>query len=145
MRAYARIANDTQLEADAVEIRMRATRRLDQLRVAQKETVGLNAGTRGNLRHGRVDEKPTLSSQGIDKNLAHQARRLGEMSDEKFELKVAEARDAVTRAVRTVVIQDDKAERRAERERELAAKQAALPNKRYGVICADPEWALRGL
>ena len=34
----------------------------------------------------------------------------------------------------------DKAERRAERERELAAKQTALPTKKYGVIIADPEW-----
>jgi hypothetical protein len=29
------------LEANAIEIRMRATRRLNQLRVASKETVGL--------------------------------------------------------------------------------------------------------
>jgi N6-adenosine-specific RNA methylase IME4 len=33
-----------------------------------------------------------------------------------------------------------KAERRAERELELASKQMALPDKRYGVIAADPEW-----
>jgi transposase len=33
-----------------------------------------------------------------------------------------------------------KAERRAERELELASKQTALPDKRYGVIVADPEW-----
>lgn len=33
-----------------------------------------------------------------------------------------------------------KAERRATREADLAAKQAALPDKRYGVILADPEW-----
>jgi N6-adenosine-specific RNA methylase IME4 len=33
-----------------------------------------------------------------------------------------------------------KAERRAAREIELAAKQTALPDKRYGVILADPEW-----
>jgi N6-adenosine-specific RNA methylase IME4 len=33
-----------------------------------------------------------------------------------------------------------KAERRAQREHELSAKQAALPAKRYGVIVADPEW-----
>jgi transposase len=33
-----------------------------------------------------------------------------------------------------------KAERRAQRELELAGKQTALPNKRYGVIVADPEW-----
>jgi N6-adenosine-specific RNA methylase IME4 len=33
-----------------------------------------------------------------------------------------------------------KAERRAERELELASKQTALPSQRYGVIVADPEW-----
>ena len=33
-----------------------------------------------------------------------------------------------------------KAERRAQRERELADKQTALPRQRYGVIVADPEW-----
>jgi hypothetical protein len=33
-----------------------------------------------------------------------------------------------------------KAERHAEREVELATKQTALPQKRYGVILADPEW-----
>lgn len=33
-----------------------------------------------------------------------------------------------------------KAERRAEREAELAAVQSALPDRRYGVIVADPEW-----
>jgi N6-adenosine-specific RNA methylase IME4 len=33
-----------------------------------------------------------------------------------------------------------KAERRAQRELELASKQAELPSQRYGVIVADPEW-----
>jgi len=33
-----------------------------------------------------------------------------------------------------------KAERRAQREAELADKQTALPSQRYGVIVADPEW-----
>src|SRR5262245_19238351 len=77
MAAYARQAKNRDLEADAVEIRMRATRRLDQLRQAQKDTVGLSVGTRGShVKGARVDDKPTLGSQGIDKNLAHQARVL---------------------------------------------------------------------
>jgi N6-adenosine-specific RNA methylase IME4 len=33
-----------------------------------------------------------------------------------------------------------KQKRRAERERELAERQRALPTKKYGVIVADPEW-----
>ena len=40
--AYARQAKNRELEADAIEIRIRATRRIDQLRQAQTETVGLN-------------------------------------------------------------------------------------------------------
>jgi hypothetical protein len=51
-----------------------------QLRQTQKESVGLN---RGAAVPTRVDEKPTLASQGIDKNLAHQARALGALSDDK--------------------------------------------------------------
>jgi hypothetical protein len=57
---------------------------------AQKETVGLNTGVRGQLSGGVLvtppgRDKPTLGSQGIDKNLAKQARSLGALSDEKFE------------------------------------------------------------
>jgi phage N-6-adenine-methyltransferase len=98
MAAYARQAKNRDLEADAVEIRMLATRRLDQMRQAQKETVGLNTGSQGR----RVDEKPTLASQGIDKNLAHQARTLGALSEDKFEAAVSDARQAVTSDVRIV-------------------------------------------
>jgi N6-adenosine-specific RNA methylase IME4 len=148
MAAYARQAKNHDMEADAIEIRLRATRKIDQLRQAQKETVGLNQGAsgggekdgpRGLLTNPR-DTRPTLASQGIDKNLAHQARTLGAMTEEKFEEVVCDAREAVSRTVRHVVGQDTKAERRAEREIELAAKQTALPDKRYGVIYADPEW-----
>src|SRR5215831_12794472 len=93
MAAYARQAKNRDLEADAVEIRMRATRRLDQLRQAQKDTIGLSAGTRGSrVKGARVDDKPTLASQGIDKNLAQQARVLGAMDEAAFERKVTEAR-----------------------------------------------------
>jgi len=106
MAAYARQAKNRDLEADAVEIRMRATRRLDQLRQVQKETVGLSAGARGSrVKGARVDDKPTLASQGLDKNLAHQARLLGAMDEAAFERKVAEAREGVfRRAVRETEI-----------------------------------------
>jgi hypothetical protein len=44
MRAYARQANDRDLEIQAAQIRFRAERRLGELIKAQKETVGLNQG-----------------------------------------------------------------------------------------------------
>lgn len=140
LAVYARQAKNRDLEADAVEIRMRATRRLDQLRVSQKESAGLNTGARGTGTSVRVDEKPTLAEQGVDKNLAHQARKLGALSDGQFEQFVDGAREAVSRAIRGAINHDDKAGRRAKREQQLAAKQTALPNKLYGVIYADPEW-----
>lgn len=50
------------------------------------------------------------------------------------DLAVANATKDVANATPT------KADRRAMREAELSAKQTALPDKRYGVILADPEW-----
>jgi hypothetical protein len=115
LAAYARQAKNRDLEADAVEIRLRATRRLDQLRVAQKETVGLNQGAlpgKTGLRGNPVlDVRPTLASQGVDKNLAHQARVLGALSEETFEQAVADARDKVNRAVRLAVREVEMRER----------------------------------
>jgi N6-adenosine-specific RNA methylase IME4 len=46
------------------------------------------------------------------------------------------AKDGDANAARTVV----KQKARAEKEQALAVKQMALPDKRYGVILADPEW-----
>ncbi|MGO6724415.1 hypothetical protein [Rhizobium ruizarguesonis] len=89
-------------EADAAEIRMRATRSLDQMRQAQKETVGLSLGSRGSkVKGARVDDKPTLAEAGINKNLANEGRKLGALSDTEFETAVAETRKAVTSAVRS--------------------------------------------
>jgi hypothetical protein len=104
MQAYARQAKNRDLEADALEIRMRATRRLDQLRQAQKATVGLNEGGRP-PKTGLVENpvSPTLASQGIDKSLAHNARKLGALSEEDFERKVAEGRSAVSSRAQAIL------------------------------------------
>ena len=97
MAAYARQAKNKDLEADAKEIRMRATRRLHDLMEAQRDTVGLaDGGTAMRARVTGQPEVPTLASQGIHKNLAHEARTLGALSDEKFEVAVADAREVVT-------------------------------------------------
>jgi N6-adenosine-specific RNA methylase IME4 len=148
MAAYARQAKNKDLEADAVEIRMRATRRLDQMRQAQKDTVGLSVGTRGSpIRGARVDEKPTLASKGIDKNLAHQARVLGAMDEAAFERKVAEARDSAARVYRRAVREAEIAQERVERRARTAlggsvADLHALiaSGFRAGTIAIDPPW-----
>lgn len=65
MRAYARQANNKQLEVDAAEIRLRAERRLGELIQTQKETVGLNRGLSGSRVSGSDreplrDERPNV-------------------------------------------------------------------------------------
>jgi hypothetical protein len=140
--AYARQAKNRDLEAQCVEIRMRATRRLGELMREQKRGLGLNAGQlRRGLSENPRDERPTLDSQGIDKNLAHQARTLGDLPEEKFEERVAEAREValgvVARVVRSQEYENRKEERaqidanpspyeQRQKERKQRSKAAAL-------------------
>lgn len=147
MRAYAKQAKNRDLEADAVELRMRATRRLDQMRQAQAATVGLAKGTRGSkVKGARVDDKPTLAEAGIDKNLAQQGRKLGALSDPEFEQRVAETREAVTSAVNKVVksitLPKEEADEEAASEGEvveitLAQWKSMSPDERRA--CLDPK------
>jgi N6-adenosine-specific RNA methylase IME4 len=147
-KEYARRAKNHQMEADAVEIRLRATRRLNELIQAQRQTVGLAQGTRGSkIKGARVDDKPTLAEAGIDKNLAHQARVLGKLSDEKFEQAIADARDTASRAFKTAVnAAAIEQEREAYRARTyqggtIADLEAlAQSGKRFGVISPDFPW-----
>jgi N6-adenosine-specific RNA methylase IME4 len=147
MKAYARQAKNHTMEEDAIEIRMRATRRMDQMRQGQKATIGLAKGSKGKgrpplggLKNNPPKNVPTLADAGIDKNLAHEGRKLGALTDREFEKAIKSARSAVGSVVKTALRTDDKAERRAERERELAKATLALPDRKFNVILADPEW-----
>jgi N6-adenosine-specific RNA methylase IME4 len=151
MAAYARQAKNKDLEADAVEIRMRATRRLGEMMEGQKKTVGLN---KGQLRRGSNsdprDERPTLASQGIDKHLADDARKFCAMTEEGFERAVEESRERVAHGEREILqtAKEIRARKAAERyaERvtriaEIAEGNSALPtDRRFPVIYADPAW-----
>lgn len=144
MRAYARMANDTQLEADATELRLRAERRLGIMLSEQKRTVGLNTGARGIGTSAVPTENrtPTLAEVGIDKKLSARSQKIGGIGEQAFEAMIESVRDRIADGGRVSldIASTDKKERRAERERDLASRQAALPEKRYGVIYADPEW-----
>lgn len=52
----------------------------------------------------------------------------------------ASGKDATVSAVVRQITQGDKKQRRAERERQLGAKQCALPDQKFGVILEDYEW-----
>lgn len=93
IRAYAKQSKNKQLEVDAAEIRIRATRRLGELMAAQEDTVGLSKGGRPKtgLKNNPVSEEraqdtpPSLSEAGIDKNLANRARTYAAVPEAKFE------------------------------------------------------------
>jgi len=145
MACYARQAKNKNLEADANEIRLRATRKLDQIKEEQyvvfgkAKPPGINQYTPPELRGIRNPEAlPTLAEAGIDKNLAKKARTLGGLSDEEFEAVVKETRARIA----------DEADRITRRTINVAARkstgsrQAVIPDGRYGCIVIDPPWPM---
>jgi hypothetical protein len=79
---------------------------------------------------------------GLTRSFPLDRRRLGGIGEQAFEAMIENVRQKIADGARVSldITSADKKERRAERERELATKQEARPNKRYGVIYADPEW-----
>jgi hypothetical protein len=99
--AYARQAKDKQLVEDAAEIRLRAERRLGEMMAVQPKARPAGPG-RGKTRVKAKPEfsKPSLHQAGIDKNLAHRARRAAEVPEETFEkYTVPKARKAAAKAI----------------------------------------------
>lgn len=158
LEVYAMQAKDAELIAPAVKMRKHAERRIGQIIIAESKAGKLAKPTGGKRVKGqrvskKPDDIPTLADRGVDKNLADRARKAAKMGDEKFDklvdqsiaISVAACIDdrAVISAARDARHRARSA-RRAARERELAAKILALPEKRYGVIVADPEWKFEG-
>lgn len=93
----------------------------------------------------RVSEEPaSLKDQVGSTTRGKRLKKLAALPAAEIEKTIAKlheaGKDANVTSVLKLVAGDDKAERRAERERALGAKVRALPDKRYGVIVADPEW-----
>jgi ParB family chromosome partitioning protein len=113
LSAYAKIAKNKQLEADAAEIRIRAERRVGQMMAEQKASVGLAKGgeplkkrhsTGAKFAPVETTSAPTLESAGIDKHLAKTARKLAALPEQKFETLVSDWRDKVDQGVARVTV-----------------------------------------
>ena len=150
LKLYARQAQDCDLLADANEIHMRANRKLGALLIEAKEAGQLAEGRPKaqdkNGAQGEPFSRITLKDAGISKKLSAKTQKMATLSELAFEAMVTGMRQRIA-ADGAVVINPmrdvknaDKKQKRAERERELANKQRALPDKKYGVILADPEW-----
>ena len=150
MRAAAeRIAGNRQLEMQAVELRMRATRRLGEIIVKQDETVGLNRGTlrRGTEQEPR-DDRPRLADVGISKKLSSQAQKLAAVPESEFEGLIGTWRaesTALNGRLTTDLLRVGAEERQRQARRELAkslSDQAIelTGSRRYPCIYFDPPW-----
>ncbi len=83
--------------------------------------------------HGTPELRQSISRGHIAVSAAAAAAKFEPETQRRI---AAEAEAGKENVVRTVI----KQKARAVREIELGAKQAALPQKKYGVILADPEW-----
>jgi hypothetical protein len=149
LAAYARQANNRQLEADAFEIRIRAETRVGEMMAEQRKTVGLAPAGRRRIGLSKNPiSQPTLAEAGIDKNLANRARKLSALSENERERVITEGRVAIERGPERKALKkiEIAAARKSYDERkENGATVANLDRlahsgEKFSVICADPAW-----
>jgi N6-adenosine-specific RNA methylase IME4 len=128
--------------AEAAEIQFKAEVKLGEMLSAAKE--------RGELREGRPKKNDTNSESfslkeiGLTPRESMAAQHKASISERAQLAMIERMRDKILSGGATVIDQvattEEKKTRRENRERVLGECQAALPDKRYGVILADPEW-----
>jgi N6-adenosine-specific RNA methylase IME4 len=140
---------DTALIDHATDIRMRAERRAGEMLRETKQRGERDAGKGGDRKSRLRSTLVKLSDLGITNIQSSRWQKLADLDPRKFE---AEVSKAVKRAVAAIegdkaIIKEARAERqrdkrarRVRRERELGAKQLAMPTRQYGVILEDYEW-----
>jgi N6-adenosine-specific RNA methylase IME4 len=137
---YARQAKDPDLIDHATDIRLRAERRAGELLKELAERGERDLGMGGNRRSRFPGETVKLKDLDVTKIQSFRWQKLAALSEQMFEERAAQAKkQAIASLDRTAKIRAaEKTERREEREAELAKKIQSLPEKRYGVIYADP-------
>jgi len=161
IEAASRIMKNLDLELRAMQIRFRAERRLGELVIKQRETVGLNRGGRPRKAEEGAAETdsgaelvsvPTLREAGIQPKESMRAQRLARLPAEEFEglltKHAAEVKAGKTK-VATDLLKVDAEERGRTHRRDLASAlssaTAVTPSgKKYPATLADPPWKREG-
>lgn len=146
VRLYARMASDTELEANAAELRLRAERR-GGLLVAQMKAEGLLDRGGRKARTGS-DGEPVktvkLEDLGLDKAESRRFQKVGGIAERAFEVMVERVRADIAAGKRVsldIAKAEDKAQRRAQRLEALKGAEGDLKTEtKVNVVYADPPW-----
>jgi len=151
LQTYATEARDLELIGPAVTLRVEAETKAGERLIAMKQGGERHSG-RGDQKTGSKAATPKLDDLKIKKDQASRWQRLARLrQDEPAEwdkrlnriIRLAVASCVGEKSAYSELRAEANVERikqRAEKESALAGKITALPDKRYGVILADPEW-----
>lgn len=145
IKLHAKQIRDRGLLADATEFQLRAERRLGEVLGAAKEAGHF---AEGRPKKNGSDAEPfppaTLAEVGVDKKLSSRAQKAAALPTQAFEATITVTRERIAAGAATIIdkeaAQAEKRGRREDRELALGIKQQALPDEKFGVIYADPEW-----
>jgi hypothetical protein len=138
MQVYATRAKDRDLIEKAVEIRFHAERQAGEILIEMEER-----GERATCNGDRRSKPPEatlipIADLRVTKTESGRWQKLATLEEPAFEVSVAAIKKQALSP--GSLSKADIRQRRAEREVRLGAFQAALPDRRYGVIYADPPW-----
>lgn len=151
---YYRQAKDRTLMADASEIILRAERRLGEILKNGKEAGQIVRGRPANQEQFTPGVNCTESEQltprvklheaGIDRKLSARSQKIASISERALEVMIRDMRAKIIAGAPILIDKAaaaaEKKQRRANHEQVLGAMQKSLPNEKFGVIVADPEW-----
>ncbi|MEY9703741.1 hypothetical protein ACFLEY_21565 [Bradyrhizobium sp. YCK136] len=155
IEAASRIMKNLDLELRAMQIRFRAERRLGELVIKQRETVGLNRGGRPKKAERETDSGeesvsvPTLREAGIAPKESMRAQKLARVPAEKFEALLTahaeEVRSGKAKVATDLLKVNTEEEGRVHRRNlasVLASASSLTPSgKKYPAGYGDPPWA----
>ena len=165
MKAYARVSKNKDLEIHAMEIRIRAERKLGELIIKQKEATGLAAGGRPKKtpqtesrgfsegeetpqtesRGFPEDDDVTLGDMGIDYNLSSRSQKLAAVPDDEFEQTLEDRRQDISAANAKAVNKLEKAGRKAQQRKAKTTEPPSIEVEALQETIADLQDRISGL
>ena len=150
VKEYGRRIKNRQIEIDAIEIRVKAQRRRGEILAEMAEKGQIRRGQPKKVLSADDDISFTLKDLGVSRDESSEDQRLAAIPRDSFERLVARCREYAEAHpekhsfdVLGENAATDKKRARENRERILGACQQALPDKKFGVILADPEWRFK--